>query len=705
MPTKDFTLEEIESLVEYIDTYQRDEYDELLQGYPKDKRHFTVDWEQFWRFDTALAEDCITVPEDFREAFADAIQRYDRNPVDADLSDTTVRFGNVSKHVLGVEEIREEHGGKLVTIDGQISKNTPVRPRVKEAAWFCEQCLNYTTLPCENGIVEPDECQSCGRQGPFNIDAQKSELVNHQLMRITQPPEDAAGGSTTGEHLDAHMEGDDLVAMVDAGNRAKVTGVLKMELGDTEYADFDWYLKVDSIRVEEDEYAEIDIESHRAEIEGYASESGRNPFELVAESVAPSIMGGDKVQVETPWGETYDKYWWIRFGVALSTLFGGWRKPNNDGTYQRGSSHALLIGDPSTGKSSIMSAIESLAPRSAFESGNNVSATGLTAGAIQDDFGDNQFSLEAGALVKAHRGVTCIDEIDKISKDALDRMHSALEKQRLEFNKGGIDATLKCETSLLASGNPENSRFNDVDTNQSQIDIVDSLLDRFDLVYVLKDRPDEERDRMKAKNVIKKRTEAGKVDVGIINQDDAETDVPAVPEDVMRSWVALARREYKPVLTDEVEERLADYYAEIRSKGESSDDPVPATIRNLKGLLRLSEASARLRLSEEVELIDAEMAIATAKVSLEDIGYDPESGALDVDWASGRTSYTQSDRINKIRGIVETLETRETGADRSEVIETATNAGIDREKAEKEVENMTDDGRLYEPKYEVLRTT
>jgi replicative DNA helicase Mcm len=116
----------------------------------------------------------------------------------------------------------------------------------------------------------------------------------------------------------------------------------------------------------------------------------------------------------------------------------------------------------------------------------------------------------------------------------------------------------------------------------------------------------------------------------------------------------------------------------------------------------LSEASARLRLSETVDMIDAEMAIATAKVSLEDIGYDPESGSLDVDWASGRQSWSQTERKQKIIGIVETLETNKSGAPKDEVIETAVNAGIDKGQVEHEI-NKLKDNDIYEPNRNELR--
>jgi replicative DNA helicase Mcm len=158
----------------------------------------------------------------------------------------------------------------------------------------------------------------------------------------------------------------------------------------------------------------------------------------------------------------------------------------------------------------------------------------------------------------------------------------------------------------------------------------------------------------------------------------------------------------QPVIrSDEVAKRLEDYYVDIRQQNaessEDEDEPVPATVRTLDGVLRLSEACARMRLSEEVEMIDAEMAIALVKVSLEDIGYDPETGKMDTDWANGRTSWNQQDRIHRIKGIVEALETKDNGASKEDVIDTAVEAGIERTTANETFDNILSRGEIYEP--------
>lgn len=702
-PQKPDTLPD--KLDQFLNRYYREDIGKLAEQYPQEKTSLWVDYIDIYHYDVEMADDVVAQPDDMQEYFEEALRHYDL-PIDVDLSEATVRFHNLDTHTKKVDELRDEDVGVLRSVSGQISKASAIRPVVKEAVWECQRCGTLTPIPVENELREPHECQGCQRQGPFLLNYDQSTVKNHQLIRIKQPPEEATNSTQIGNEIDAHIEGD-LVGYADAGERADVPGVLRVDYDEGDPT-LDFYLDAWSVDKVEDDYRDLDKDDHREEIQHLTSED--NPFIALAESIAPGITGGRDVDIETPWGDTYDKYWWVRLGAGIANLFGGWRRANGDGTFQRGSSHTLFIGDPSTGKSSIMGAIETISPRSASESGKNASGPGLTAAAVKDDFGDSQWSLEAGALVKAHNGVACIDEIDKMEKNGLSRLHSALEKQRLEINKAGIDATLKCETSLLAAGNPEDSRFNHYDTDHSQIDIVGSLLDRFDLVYTFKDKPDREKDTDIARSVIQERAESGLVAQNKLKQDERETANPLVDMEKLRAWVAIGRQEYNPVIrSEDVKERVEEFYVDIRQENaDSSDDddgPVPATVRTLDGLLRLSEACARMRLSEEVEMIDVEVAIALVKISLEDIGYDPETGKMDADYAAGRTSWSQTDRRKKVRGIVANLETDENGAEIDNVVETAVNAGIDHSKAEHAIGKLKEKGEVYEPSTDYLRTT
>lgn len=705
MSLDNFNEEDVEYVVEFYQRYLEQEIAELARGFPKDTKSLWVDVDHtVFQYDPDLADDIKSHPDDLRDLFEEALVAYDL-PIDIDLSKATVRFHNVESATKKLDAVRKDDVNNLIALTGQISKASAIRPVVKRASWECVRCGLHTEMVANNELTEPHECQGCERQGPFELDPEESTIRDHQLLQVKQPPEEATNSSQMGGKIEAHIEGDDLVGYADAGERADVPGVLRAEVGDDNSPTLDFYFDAHAIDKVDDDYRDLNVDEYRDDIHGVVEEN--NPFVELAGSIAPGITGGRDVEIETPWGETYDKYWWVRLAAGIANLFGSWRRENGDGTYVRGDSHMIMIGDPSTGKSTIGDAIAEIAPRSASESGKNASGAGLTAAAVKDDFGDGQWSLEAGALVKAHNGVSYIDEIDKMSSQDLDRLHSALERQRLEFNKAGIDATLKCETSMLASGNPDGSRFSDYDTDHSQIDIVESLLDRFDLVFTFKDNPDEEKDRQIARTKLKRQAESALVAKGELEPSEKTAAKPNVEMEVLRSWVALARQEVQPVIKDEaVRQRIEDYYVEIRqenSSGNGDDDgPVPATVRTLDGIMRLAEASARMRLSEEVELIDAEMAIALVKVSLEDIGYNPETGEMDVDWANGRGSYTQKQRMDKIKGLVNELGDEDGKADEENVVETAVGSGMERDKVENAVETLKQKGVVYQPSYDEL---
>lgn len=699
------TLEQelIEEITEFYERYYETEIADLAKRYPQDQTSLQVDYMDIYQYNMDLANDLLQKPRKLRNHFETALQEYSL-PVDVSFDDVSIRVVNIQTQTKSLSELRDDDVGKLRAVTGQISKATAVRPRVNKAAWECQRCGTFTEIPIEKDLQEPHECQGCERSGPFKLDYPHSDVDNHQLIRVKQPPEEATNNSQIGNELDAHITGD-LAGTASAGERADISGVIEVDTDENSPV-LDFYFEGWGIETLEDDYRDLNIEDHKATLEELTEE--KNPFIQVANSIAPGITGGRSVDIETPWGETYDKYWWVRLATGMANLFGSWRRPNNDGTYQRGSSHTLLIGDPSTGKSSIMDSIDSISPRSAYESGKNATGAGLTAAAVNDEFGDSQWSLEAGALVKAHNGVACVDEIDKMRSEDLDRLHSALEKESLEINKAGIDTTLKCETSLLAAGNPEDSRFNQYDTDQSQIDVVASLLDRFDLVFTFKDLPDEEKDKQIAESTIQQRSESGLVEKGELDPEDRTAAKPDVDVDIMRAWVAYARKNYDPVIRDQaVIDRIKEYYVSVRSQNANGEntggEPVPVTVRNLDGLLRLSEASARMRLSENVELIDAEMAIALVKISLQDIGYDPETGKMDVDYARARGSWTQKERRNKIRGIIENIASKEKGAGVENIIDTAEASGIEREKAKHALEKLSKSGDIYQPEADKYR--
>jgi replicative DNA helicase Mcm len=379
--------------------------------------------------------------------------------------------------------------------------------------------------------------------------------------------------------------------------------------------------------------------------------------------------------------------------------------------------HSYVSNGVISHNSQLLSYIQNIAPRSVYTSGKGSSSAGLTAAAVRDDFGDGQqWTLEAGALVLADQGIAAIDELDKMSAEDRSAMHEALEQQRISVSKAGINATLKSRCSLLGAANPKYGRFDQYEPIGEQIDLEPALISRFDLIFTITDQPDEESDRNLAAHIIQTNY-AGELHTHRTNNPtsnfteeevDTVTDevAPTIEPELLRKYIAYAKRNCFPTMTEAAKDTIEDFYVDLRLKGQDEDAPVPVTARKLEALVRLAEASARMRLADTVEEEDADRAVEVALYCMKQIGIDPETGEFDADVVETGTSKSQRDRIQNIRGIIDDIEDEyDEGAPIDVVVERAEEVGIDESKAEHEIEKLKQRGEVYEPRTDHLRTT
>ncbi|ELY84661.1 LAGLIDADG family homing endonuclease [Natrinema altunense] len=367
--------------------------------------------------------------------------------------------------------------------------------------------------------------------------------------------------------------------------------------------------------------------------------------------------------------------------------------------------------------SQMLAYIENIAPRAVYTSGKGSSSAGLTAAAVRDDFGDGQqWSLEAGALVLADQGIAAIDELDKMRSEDRSAMHEALEQQKISVSKAGINATLKSRCSLLGAANPKYGRFDQYEPISEQIDLEPALISRFDLIFTVTDTPDEEKDRNLAEHIITtnyagelttQREEMNQLEVsqGEIDEMTEQVD-PEIDAELLRKYIAYAKQNCHPRMTEEARNAIRDFYVDLRSKGTDEDAAVPVTARKLEALVRLSEASARVRLSDTVEQSDAERVIEIVRSCLQDVGVDPETGEFDADIVEAGTSKSQRDRIKNLKQLISDIEEEyDDGAPVDIVMERADEIGMEQSKAEHEIDKLKQKGEVYEPSTDTLRTT
>ncbi|KVH93228.1 Mini-chromosome maintenance complex protein 4 [Cynara cardunculus var. scolymus] len=333
-------------------------------------------------------------------------------------------------------------------------------------------------------------------------------------------------------------------------------------------------------------------------------------YEMLTRSLAPNIWELDDVKKG-----------------LLCQLFGGSALTLQSGASFRGDINILLVGDPGTSKSQLLQYIHKLAPRGIYTSGRGSSAVGLTAYVAKDPE-TGETVLESGALVLSDRGICCIDEFDKMSENARSMLHEVMEQQTVSIAKAGIIASLNARTSVLACANPSGSRYNPRLSVIDNIHLPPTLLSRFDLIYLILDKADEQTDRRLAKHIVALHFE---------NPENSEQNVIDLP--TLTAYLSYARKNIHPQLSDEAAEELTRGYV------------ITATPRQIESLIRLSEALARIRFSEWVEKKDVIEAFRLLEVALQQSATDHATGTIDMDLITTGVSASERMRRENLVGL------------------------------------------------------
>ena len=593
-----------------------------------------------------------------------------------------------------IRKIRSNHLGKLMAVDGLVKKRTEVRPKLQVGAFQCQKCGAIIRVEQDEDILkEPTECYEdqggCGRVSSFKLLPSLSQFVDSQKIEIQENPEGLRGGAQP-ERISVFLE-DDLAGEIAPGDRVVVNGILhsmQRRRGTYRLTAFDKTMEAISVESQELAFEEVEI---TPEDEKEILKISKDPelYKKMKESIAPTIYGMD-----------------VEKEALVLQLFGGLAKEMPDGTRIRGDIHALLVGDPGTAKSQILTYMSKLAPRSVYASGKASSAAGLTAAAVRDEFGEGQWTLEAGALVLADMGIACIDEIDKMDETDRSALHQAMEQQEISVAKAGINATLKSRCALLAAANPKLGRFDEFLPLHEQINMPPALLSRFDLIFSILDKPNRTNDTDLATHILRTH-KAGEVSENIARSKKSKYKTkdkeelmkivqPTFTPEFLRKYVAYSKRNIYPVMTDEALEILKNYYVDFRN---SSEETVTFTPRQLEAFVRLSEASARIRLSEEVTAEDAERAIRIVDQYLRRVGLDRETGRVDIDIIATGISHSQHDRMRILMDIIQRLcnESKDGSAARGDIVQEAEIEGMESGKVEEALDRLKRNGQIYEP--------
>jgi len=685
-----------ESLVaqwqKFFEEYCKSDIETVALEYPE-KRSLYVDYWKIDEADSRLAELLLNQPYKAIFNAEEALKNIDvASENSLKLHFRVVNLPDTSRIL--IRRIRANHLGKLMAVDGLVKKRTEVRPKLLVGAFQCQKCGAIIRVEQDEDILkEPSECfedqGGCGRVSSFKLLTSLSEFIDSQKIEIQENPEGLRGGAQP-ERISVYLE-DDLVGEIAPGDRVIVNGILhsmQRRRGTYRLTAFDKTMDAISVESQELAFEEVEVTS---EDEKEILRVSKDPdlYKKMKESIAPTIYGMD-----------------VEKEALVLQLFGGLAKEMPDGTRIRGDIHTLLVGDPGTAKSQILTYMSKLAPRSVYASGKASSAAGLTAAAVRDEFGEGQWTLEAGALVLADMGIACIDEIDKMDENDRSALHQAMEQQEISVAKAGINATLKSRCALLAAANPKLGRFDEFLPLHEQINMPPALLSRFDLIFSILDKPDRERDTDLATHILLTH-KAGEVSENLDRSKKSKYKMkdkdelmkivqPTFTPEFLRKYVAYAKRNIFPVMTDEALRIIREYYVNFRS---SSEEAITFTPRQLEAFVRLAEASARIRLSEEVTADDANRAIHIIDQYLKRVGLDRETGRIDIDIIATGISRSQHDRMRLIMDIIQRLcnESKDGNAARGDIIQEAEIEGLESGKVEEALDRLKRNGQIYEP--------
>nr|CAD7458079.1 unnamed protein product [Timema tahoe] len=549
-------------------------------------------------------------------------------------------FGN--KHVTP-RTLMCRYLGNLVCVEGIVTKCSLVRPKVVHSVHYCPATKKvlerrYTDLTSNDAFPSSSVYPTTDEDGnTLETEFGLSVYKDHQTLSIQEMPEKAPAGQLP-RSVDVICD-NDLVDLCKPGDRVQVVGnyrCLPNKQGSFTSGTFRTILIANNItQLSKESSLAITKEDVKKCKKLAHSKNVEDIFELLSRSLAPSIHGHEYIKK-----------------AILCMLLGGVEKVLPNGTRLRGDINVLLIGDPSVAKSQLLRYVLCTAPRAITTTGRGSSGVGLTA-AVTTDQETGERRLEAGAMVLADRGVVCIDEFDKMSDMDRTAIHEVMEQGRVTIAKAGIHASLNARCSVLAAANPVYGRYDQYKTPMENIGLQDSLLSRFDLLFVMLDVVDGEYDRMISDHkrlncsslvclVSRKPGEqdgetlpmGSSVDMlSTYNPDTAEEDDVNTPIyekydsllhgssrsksdkiisiKFMRKYIHIAKC-LKPTLTEESSEAISEEYSRLRSQDTMDTDIArtqPVTARTLETLIRLSTAHAKARLSPAVKIEDARAAI------------------------------------------------------------------------------------------------
>eukprot|EP00484_Ammonia_sp_Unknown_P002257 CAMPEP_0197072054 /NCGR_PEP_ID=MMETSP1384-20130603/209900_1 /TAXON_ID=29189 /ORGANISM="Ammonia sp." /LENGTH=829 /DNA_ID=CAMNT_0042510867 /DNA_START=146 /DNA_END=2633 /DNA_ORIENTATION=- len=635
-------------------------------------------------YDPNLRRNILSNPMDYipawQEALGDFVKHSDFGSMEKQrkaIQDYKIGLkGSFGAHRVTPQRLMSQAIGTMVCCEGIVTKVSLVRPKVRETVHFCEATQSFTTQKYRDstsltGSQTSSTFPTTDSSGNLlTTEFGLSTFSDHQKIYIQDMPERTEPGSMP-QTVECILD-EDLVDCIKPGDRVQIIGIYRALSGRRAVGQssgkFHTVILVNNV-------VKIGIGTHRENVESSLSAAEiksikkmskkSNIFEILAESIIPSIYGHDFIKkaiiLQLFGGVTKDLengthlfeilaesiipsiygHDFIKKAIILQ-LFGGVTKDLENGTHLRGDINILMIGDPSCGKSQLLRGVMNVGKLVINTTGRGSSGVGLTAAVTMDkDSGEKK--LEAGAMVLADGGIVCIDEFDKMTDQDRTAIHEVMEQQTVTIAKAGIHTSLNARCSVIAAANPVYGMYDRYKKPHENIGLPDSLLSRFDLLFIVLDKIDTKIDRNISDHVLKMHLtpynmhdDLNAMGDGLDMIDDDDDEYHDDDQDgknaavwskqrvhkkqkiftteFVKKYIEFAKKQYKPVLTDEACQEIANKYAELR--GQERNQTLPITARCLETIIRLSTAHAKLRLSKKIKMEDVDAAMNVLQFAL-----------------------------------------------------------------------------------------
>ncbi|KAJ3598806.1 hypothetical protein NHX12_032770 [Muraenolepis orangiensis] len=537
--------------------------------------------------------------------------------------------GSFGTNHVSPRTLTARHLGNLVCVEGIVTKCSLVRPKIMRSVHYCPATKKtlerkYTDLTSLDAFPSSAVYPTTDEENnPLETEYGLCAYRDHQTLTIQEMPEKAPAGQLP-RSVDVIADGD-LVDRAKPGDRVQLVGVYRCL--PAKQGGFTTVLLINHVQLMSKEIVPNFSADDVSKIKKFCKTHPKDVFEHLGRSLAPSIHGHEYIKK-----------------AILCLLLGGNETILENGSRIRGDINILLIGDPSVAKSQLLRYVLFTAPRAIPTTGRGSTGVGLTA-AVTTDTETGERRLEAGAMVLADRGVVCIDEFDKMSDMDRTAIHEVMEQGRVTIAKAGIQARLNARCSVLAAANPVYGKYDQYKSPMDNIGLQDSLLSRFDLLFIVLDNMDPESDKQISEHVLRMHryrnpgeqegtamplgstvdifatgdpniTDAAEQQLQIYEKDGLlhghrKKREKVVTMEFIRKYIHVAKL-MKPVLTQEASDHIAEEYSKLRSHDQFNSDSartMPVTARALETMIRLSTAHAKARMSKSIELEDAEAAI------------------------------------------------------------------------------------------------